>query len=173
MTDELSNRGTRSMNSLKHLVRALFFVALLALAGCASTPELVRHGFSFDFLSDSPEAELLDYRYGTSNYGRSELQSMGRVSQGRGIYGEMRKGDDLYVKWRLKQTGEVFERTVDLKSRMPQNIEGSELYFMVRGSQLYVYLITEEIRAKSEPPNGPSKWAFRRILTLYPDTPKN
>ena len=161
------------MNTLKHFVRTVFFIALLVLAGCASNPELVRHGFSFDFLSDSPEAELLDYRYGTSNYGKSELGSHGKVSQGGGIYGALRRGDELYVKWRLKQTGEVFEQTVDLKSRLPENIEDARVYFMVRGPQLYVYLITAEKRPKNEPPNGPSKWAFRRILTLYPDTPKN
>ncbi len=161
------------MNHMKQFIRTFLFIALLALAGCASNPNLVRHGFSFDFLSDSPESELLDYRYGASSYGSSERVSHGKVSQGRGIYAQMQRGDDLYVKWRLKESGEVFEKTVDLKSRMPANIEECELYFMVRGPQLYVYLITAEKRPKDEPPNGPSKWAFRRILTLYPDTQKN
>jgi len=147
--------------------------AAVVLAGCANTQELVSHGFSYSFIQDSPEAELLDFRYGTSNYGKAERASMGRVSQGGSIFGEIRRGDDLYVKWQLKATGEIFEETVDLKSRLPTDITGSRIYFMVRGPQLYVYLITSEKRAKDELPNGPSKWAFRRTLTIYPDTPKN
>lgn len=147
--------------------------AVVMLAGCANAQDLVSHGFAFDFIDDSPDAELIDYRYGTSYYGKSERASMGRVSQGGGIFGEIRRGDDLYVKWRLKATGETFEETVDLKSRLPIDIKGSRIYFMVRGPQLYVYLITSEKRAKDESPNGPSKWAFRRILTIYPDAPKN
>lgn len=85
----------------------------------------------------------------------------------------MRPGNDLYVKWRLRNTGEVFEETVDLKSRLPADMKGCRIYFMVRGSQLYVYLITPERRAKSEPPNGPDKWSYLRTLTLYPDQPKH
>ena len=160
----------RSSVFLRWLITA---IAVVMLAGCANTQELVSHGFAFDFIDDSPDAELLDYRYGMSNYGKSERASMGRVSQGGGIFGEIRRGDDLYVKWRLKATSEVFEKTVDLKSRLPADIKGGRIYFMVRGAQLYVYLITSEKRAKDEPPNGPSKWAFRRILTIYPDSPKN
>lgn len=160
----------RSSLFLQWLITA---ITVVVLAGCASAPELVSHGFSYSFIQDSPEAELLDYRYGTSSYGMSELKEMGKVSPGRSIFGEMRRGDDLYVKWRLNSTGEVFEETVDLKSRLPADIKGSRIYFMVRGPQLYVYLITSQARAKDEPPNGPSKWAFRRILTIYPDSQKN
>lgn len=148
-------------------------IAVVVLAGCANAQELVSHGFSYKFIQDSPEAELLDYRYGTSFYGKSERQSLGRVSQGGSISGELRKGDDLYVKWLLKATGEVFEETVDLKSRLPADIKGCEIYFMVRGPQLYVYLITPEKRAKDEPPNGPPHKAYRKTITLYPDSPKN
>jgi len=148
-------------------------IAVAVLAGCANARDVVKHGFSYHFIQDSPDAELLDYRYGTSYYGTSELKQMGKVSQGRNVHGDLRRGDDLYVKWRLKATGEVFEETVDLKSRLPDDITGCEIYFMVRGPQLYIYLITSQKRAKDEPPNGPSKWAFRRILTIYPDSPKN
>ncbi len=153
-------------------VNWLLAVALLVLAACASRPGLVNHGFSYSFIQDSPEAELLDYRYGKSSYGVSQLKQMGFVSQGGGIFGEMLRGDDLYVKWRLKNTGAVFEETVDLKSRLPTDIKDCEIYFMVRGPQLYVYLITPDRRTKNEPPNGPEKWSFLRTLTLYPDQPK-
>lgn len=144
-------------------------IVLVALFGCASGPELVNHGLIFHFADDSPEAELLDYRYGTSFYGASDVKSMGRASQGRSVHGGIRRGDDLYVKWRLKTTGEVFEKTVDLRSRLPKDIEGCRIYFMVKESQLYVYLITPQRRAKEEPPNGPSQWRYLKTITLYPD----
>ncbi len=146
-------------------------IVLAALFGCASRPELVEHGFSFHFVTDSPEAELLDYRYGTSSYGASALKSMGKVSQGLSVYGAIQRGDDLYVKWRLKRTGEVFEKTVDLRSRLPKDIKGCRINFMVKGSQLYVYLITPQRRAKDEPPNGPSRTSYLKTITLYPDQP--
>lgn len=57
-------------------------IAVVVLVGCANAQELVSHGFAFDFIDDSPDAELIDYRYGTSYYGRSERASLGRVSQG-------------------------------------------------------------------------------------------
>lgn len=151
----------------------LLALALAVLTACASGPELVNHGFSYSFIQDSPEAELLDYRYGASYYGVSELKEMGRVSQAGGIFGDMRRGDDLYVKWRLRDTGEVFEVTVDLKSRLPADIKGCRIDFMVRGPQLYVYLITPQRRAKDEAPNGSSRTSYLKTITLYPDQPKH
>ena len=165
------------MNPLKHFIRTVFFVALLALAGCASRGDVVRHGFGFDFISDSPDAELLDYRYGQSKNPAARHNphnyANARVKQQSSTSGEMLRGDELYVKWHLKQTGEVFEQTVDLKSRMPESIEDARVYFMVSGPQLYVYLITAQKRLKNEPPNGPARTHYLKTITLYPDTPKN
>lgn len=50
----------------------------------------------------------------------------------------------------------VLGGAVDLKSRLSSNIESSYLYYLVRGLQLYVCLITSQLYAKSEPPNGPA-----------------
>lgn len=60
-----------SMNSIKlfqRLVWALLLSISFALAACASGPTLVDHAFGFDLLAYSPEATLLDYRYGTSKH---------------------------------------------------------------------------------------------------------
>ena len=165
----------KSNRHLSPIMQTVFLIALLALAGCASRGDVVRHGFGFDFISDSPDAVLLDYRYGQSrNPVRNPvaMANRGESNQGNGVFGAMLRGDDLYVKWRLKETGQVFEETVDLKSRLPADIENCDVYFLVRGAQLYVYLITPHKREKGEPSNGPSKWSFRRILTLYPDSAK-
>lgn len=155
------------------LKTVLMAVAIAVLTACASGPELVNHGFSWSFVTDSPEAELLDYRYGTSFYGKSQRNYVGGVNQGLSVHGDILRGDDLYVKWRLRNTGEVFEETVDLKSRLPVNIKGCYIHFMVRGPQLYVYLITPQRRAKDEAPNGPSRTSYLKTITLYPDQPKH
>lgn len=100
----------------------------------------------------------------------------------------MLRGDFLYVKWRLKQTGEVYEDTVDLKSRLPADITDHRIHFVIRGPQLYVYLISPE---RLNPNPCPSQEALRKlakteapgdrifrmycnlkITTLYPDQTK-
>ena len=58
----------------------LVVVTSVLLAGCVGNAGLVRHGFAYDFIDDSPEAELLDYRYGNSFYGASELKPTKGVS---------------------------------------------------------------------------------------------
>src|SRR5258706_12703345 len=84
---------------------------LLALAGCATGGPLVSHSFSFDAPRDSPGIEILDYRYGASKspFARAKPSGDGRVSQRIGIGGAMLPGDDLYVKWRIKNSGEIYE----------------------------------------------------------------
>lgn len=60
------------------------------------------------------------------------------------VAGVMVVGKDLYVKWRIKSTGQILEDTVDLRSRSPFSIQNHELRFIIEGTQLYVYLISYE-----------------------------
>jgi len=55
--------------------RLFFFTALSA---CAATPQLVDHAFTFDVISDSPDIELLDYRYGHIRVGPAQAADIGR-----------------------------------------------------------------------------------------------
>lgn len=122
---------------------ALFLVVAIQTA-CATGPRLVNHSFQFDPVWDSPGIEVLDYRYGQSKnpVARGCLTpSCDKSRQGGSTSGTMLVGDDLYVKWRIKSTGEVYEDTVDLKSRLPDNIANHRINVIVDGSQLYVYLI--------------------------------
>ena len=82
-------------------------------------------------------------------------------------------GDFLYVKWRIKDTGLVYEETVDLRQRLPRNIKDHTVYFDIKGAQLYVYLISPERRPPDMPPNGPHMYDYRKIFTIYPDQPKH
>ncbi len=154
------------------LVAAMTGAALVLLSACTTHPPQVQHSFQFDARKDSPGIEILDYRYGTSFYGRTDPAWQERgAAQGTSIHGAIRRGDDLYVKWRIKETGQVFEETVDLRRRMPEDITDHILYFIVRGQQLYVYLVTPQRRSKEEPPNGPRMYDYLRVITLHPDIP--
>ena len=86
----------------------------------------------------------------------------------------MLRGDFLYVKWRIKSTGMVYEDTVDLRNRLPADIKDHRVTFIIRGPHLYVYLIPPEgrKRAKGKPPNGPRMYEDLDTVTIYPDQPK-
>lgn len=150
--------------------------ACTALTACATEPVLVEHGFNFDARRDRPEVEVLDYRYGDSMQPGARANparvAEGRVAQQWGVYGAMLRGDFLYVKWRIKKTGQVYEDTVDLRSRLPADIYGHEICFAIKGAQLYVYLISPEPRPPDMPPNGPRAYHESKVFTLYPDQPQ-
>ncbi len=124
----------------------ILFLAVAIQGACATGPKLVFHSFEFDARWDSPDVEILDYRYGTAKHPgvrpADYMLKSGKVSQAAGVGGYLQRGDDLYVKWRIKSTGEVYEDTVDLKSRLPDDITHHRIHFIVQGAQLYVYLIS-------------------------------
>ena len=122
----------------------------------AFASDLVYHRFEFDANSESPDIQVVAYRYGNSegpgtsdqeheytirdvNTGREEKRfGMGGQSS---TLGDILRPDFLFVKWRIKATGEVLEDTVDLKHRLPQDFSRRTVHFTVDGRQLFVYLI--------------------------------
>lgn len=146
------------------------------LSACATGPRIVNHGFQFSVSSDSPDVELLNYRYGNSGIAGTRAPDwalqQGKIGQSMGSFGDMPVGDTLYAKWRVKATGEVFEDTVDLKNRLPRDISRHEIYFMIRGPQLHVYLISPERRPADFPEAGP-KYAgkYYKVYSIYPESP--
>lgn len=147
------------------------------VSACASRPEIVDHSFAFDALVDSPGIEILDYRYGDSRIpgatNPDDLRRKGRSLQRTLINGPMRKGASLYVKWKVLSDDKVYEQTVDLRGRLPQDLTGWKVYFLVTGPQLYVYLISPETRPANVLPNGPRTYWSRRVITIYPDQSKS
>ena len=160
--------------SLK-FARLLVQVGAILLAACASN-SLVDHAFSFNAPRESPDVEVLDYRYGDSKQPTARnpesLLKQGRSLQSAGIHGEMLRGDFLYVKWRLRDTGQVYEDEVDLRHRLPADITNHRIHFLIKGPQLYVYLISPERRPADVPPNGPRTYQYLKTLTIYPDQPQ-
>jgi len=112
------------------------------------------HSFSFNTGADAkvyghPEVDVLDYEYGSSHQFATRPSKEAwetNAAAGRDSFGAwstgglMPRGEYLYVKWRLKATGEVFEDKVDLTQRLPADITNYGLHFAIFGSQLYVYL---------------------------------
>jgi hypothetical protein len=152
-------------------------IVLTVLVGCTSGPKIVNHGFGFN-LSESPEAEVLAYRYGDANSAASWIPRQGEKNntpQRIYVYGPMPQGETLYVKWQIKATGDVYEDTVDLRNRLPPNISEHRIYFMIKGPRLYVYLVPPESRKlpSGSLPNGPRIYRDLDVKTIYPDPSKN
>jgi hypothetical protein len=154
----------------------LSLLALVVLAACAVRPEVVDHAFSFDVRRDSQDdVEVLNYRYGNSKLPVRASET--RVRDGetfgfQGVHGPMLRGEFLYVKWRLKSTGQVYEDNVDLRQRLPDDIKDHRVHFIIHGAQLYIYLITPERRTKDEPAIGPEMYRYRKTILIYPDQSK-
>jgi hypothetical protein len=144
------------MNTL--LKRLRFFVALffsVALVACASGPQQAFHSFQFDGRSDTnkwdEKIDLLAYSYGDKyamvrnslenpRYGTSLYKGKSSLPAGSHVSGPMPVGDFLYVKWRIKETGEVFEDRVDLRERLPKNMTNHALTFSIDEKQLHVFV---------------------------------
>jgi hypothetical protein len=133
------------IRSIRHIG---VLVAILLSGGCAIASDTPDHQFSFNAGIESPEIEVLDYRYGNSKLPSASnpdyLRAEGSSLQGTNIHGPMLRGDFLYVKWRVKATGRVYEDRVDLRHRLPVNLTDYQIHFVVKGAQLYVNLISPE-----------------------------
>ena len=146
----------------------------------------VTHGFEFNAHLDSPDVEVLNYEYSTRKPSRDQLLGVGGngVPQASHISGGFPRGDFVYMKWRIRSTGEVFEDRVDLRERLPANISNQRIYCVLDGAQLYVLLTptvyyrqkvsTEEMTKVRTEANTPLKrflaWnLLYRVKQIYPD----
>lgn len=158
------------------LVRWLLALCIsLVLVACTTVggPKLVNHAFNFDGWNDGWQAtvELLEYAYG-DQYAMVRRKAQDGYSAGvtAGVNGAMPVGEFLYVKWRLKASGEVLEQRVDLRDRLPRNMTDHELTFVVDGRQLYVYVVTPQAQAKTVKQRSHRTWLSRHNVTyeIYP-----
>ncbi len=145
----------------------------LGLAGCASGPKLVPHGFNFDGWYDGwvKEVDLLEYAYGDAYEPvRGKARDGKAAGVQSGVYGSIPVGEFLYVKWRIKATGEVLEQRVDLRDRLPRDMNEHELTFVIDGRQLYIFIVTPKRKnAYAEPPVLRTwKSNFSHAYEIYP-----
>lgn len=164
--------------------------AVVVLSGCVFGPDAPDHEFTFSAVRESPDIEVLNYKYGNSRLPGVQpsdwaLQS-GRIEQETGVHGPMLRGEFLYVKWRVKQTGQVYEDRVDLRHRLPADLTDCEIHFVVKGTQLYVYVISPEKVSGHCPEDAhkaymttpPQDYVLLRfcdekITQIYPEQPKS
>ncbi len=175
MKYQFGNMGFRDWRMV--YAHFLTLVAIMWVAtACAMQPRVVDHSFEFNASWDSPDVEVLDYRYGDSKLPGAAppnwaLES-GRIRQQTGVSGPMLVGDFLYVKWRIKATGEIHQETINLRQQLSRNIENHKIYFVIKGDQIFVYLISPEHIEPGSPLNNLRKYRDRKYTIIYPDQPK-
>ena len=172
------------LGSLKWLFVGLMLLSLTACAagGIMNKDSYPAHHFSFDTMHDSPDVEVLDYQYSNSRHvgvrPERERVMMGETFCCENIAGSILRGDFLYVKWRIKKPGSLteylgpYEDKVDLRSRLPADITGLRIHFVIRGPQLYVYLIWPGLKDASEPEGPVKMYRHQRQVQIYPDQSK-
>lgn len=139
---------------------------LFALAGCATgqSAKLVNHSFNFDGGYDGwkQNIDLLEYSYGDQYLmvRRKAAQGEALGSQA-GVSGPMPVGDFLYVRWRLKSSGEQIEQRVELRDRLPKDMTDHELTFVLEGRQLFVYVVTPQAQPPSVKQRTNRSWLSR------------
>lgn len=155
-------------------------MTLVLATACATKVAEPWHDFAFDGWRDKwhPAHELLEYSYGDgSRMLRNSIftprspvfEGMSSLPPSTGVSGPMPVGDFLFVKWRIKSTGEVFEDRVDLRQRLPKDMTDHGLTFVIEGRQLYVYVITPKVRNSDLPPNKKtSSSRYRETFEIYP-----
>lgn len=158
----------------------IFFCLTDCVTGGAS---VVFHTFEFSAYQDSPDIEVLDYQYGdqrTTGFApERERVRLGQAHKSNHIAGFIPRGDTLYVKWRIKETGEILEDTVDLRHRLPDNLDHLAIHFVCHGRQLYVFVrwpwdkqpwTREPNRDEFKPiPGGVKRYEGHKIQQIYPD----
>ncbi len=157
--------------------QCLVVALLLAVAaGCANPVQAVNaaqyHAFGFDARQDSPDTEILAYRYGSVNIGQLRMPYWKDEKEGSrqatGIHATMSIEGGLYVKWRLRSTGQVFEDTVDLRVVLPNDYRNQWVYFVAKGPQLFVYRVETIPRPADWPAIGPRKFQHEKVHQIYP-----
>ena len=160
---------------------AVFLTAIfIAMSGCAtnvsSSPKLVAHEFSFDGRADNLKwanyVDLLEYSYGDKYHMVRDTVKRGKESipYSSGVNGSMPVGEFLYVKWRIKATGEEIEDKVDLRNRLPANMFGHRITFVIDGKQLYIYLVTPQGKITDSPPILKTSWSSTYVTyEIYPN----
>lgn len=163
-----------SIALLKKLLATALLFALLGLSACATGPKQPWHAFDFDGWGDkwATKVDLLEYSYGdqykmVQRQVKADQQTLGYNS---GVNGPMPVGEFLYVKWRIKSTGEVVEDKVDLRNKLAKNMFEHRVTFTIDGRQLYVYLVTPKGKKVGEAPVLRTSWSFINVtFEIYPN----
>lgn len=172
---------TWSSLALRWAQTAVMGGLLVLLAACATGQREVWQKFEFNGRSDgwAESIDLLEYEYGNGYRMVKDSVSnpRGLVYKGgislppqTGINGPMPVGEFLFVRWRVKATGKVYEERVDLRQRLPADMKDHGLTFVIDGPQLYVYVITPRPKPYYGAPPITRTWhsATRYTTEIFP-----
>jgi hypothetical protein len=145
---------------MKNLIaRITVLILVISITACAhgsGTPQytnkwgqqVVFHSFEFDARRDSKDIEVLDFKYATATHimdrDSPDHRYNGVGAQYTGVTGVMPVGETLYVKWKIKSTDEVIEKSIDLKPILPASMKDKKLYFILEKQDIYIYTITHK-----------------------------
>ncbi|TDK67559.1 hypothetical protein [Sapientia aquatica] len=141
------------------------------------SPQLPR-GFEFNMSYDDQHATILDYRFSGEKEDFSEEKTIiaapspdfadtGRGTYGNGLGYQYIRPTNLYVKWQDDLTHEIYSKDIDLRQVLPKNIDGTDLYFNIFGSQIFVYLALKEPKVNRQTNVG-TMFQERVNIQLYP-----
>lgn len=172
---------TWSSRALRWAQTTLIGSLLVLLAACATGRREVWQKFAFDGDYDKwgQTVDLLDYAYGSeynmvrnsvSNPRSSAYVGLEKLPLATNINGPMPAGEFLFVRWRVKATGQVYEERVDLRQRLPADMKDHGLTFVIDGPQLYVYVITPRPKPYYGAPPITRTWhsATRYTTEIFP-----
>jgi hypothetical protein len=144
-----------------------------------SGAKMVNHAFSFGGMGipENPGIEILNFQYGDSKvpgtYEEEGRLATGHIGQSGLVRGTMPVGDFLYVKWRILATSDVLEDRVDLKSRLPDDMDHKIIHFSITGHQLIVSLIEgieqTDFHANGAPDCPVPSYRLYKCTRIYPD----
>lgn len=164
--------------------RAILAMGVFCMTACATGGNTVTlHSIEFDAQRDSPDIEVLDYQYGELEkvffLPERERIKLGQTFKSGNRTGFLPRGEFLYVKWRIKESGEILEERVDLRHRLPENLTDLQIHFVCHGQKLYVFVIWPwdgQPWTKGQPqdrykpvPGGERRFDGQKIQQIYPD----
>jgi hypothetical protein len=138
---------------------AFLLWAAALVAGCATQQKFSIYFLQYNSAADAPDQVLLAYRYGPVNptHGVS-LQGVAGSLPLRSVNtgGNLPIAEVLYVRWRSSVSGREYEQTVDLRGKLPDNLEGSAIAFVLGEGTVSVYRRLDRFLRSDEPRIGPS-----------------
>jgi hypothetical protein len=162
---------TRSSRICVSVLTGLLLITGIQACAVTTVPEW--HSFEFDAVFEMNDIEIVDFRYGNGPAFPIRTRCMpvsereDKCLQGTSANLLTEIGETLWVKWKIKSSGLVFEDTIEIKKLLPKSINGMTIFFIIRDKQLSLYLNTFQPR----PPVWPVYPGVRKsgkIYQLYP-----
>jgi hypothetical protein len=142
--------------------------------GCAVGPKKALHGFSYDAVFEMENVEIVDLRYGSGPSFPPRTRCVPVREDGAKCIQRMAAtllpevAETLWVKWKLKSSGEVFEDTISLTKWHPYISDGMNIFFVIREKQLSLYLDTRQPRPAGWPRYPNVRQDYFKVYQLYP-----